>query len=195
MNANDSGLPPDDDLTLEQDPPRPPVAGLPHEIGGFRILGKLGEGGMGIVYEAEQRDPSRKVALKIVRGGRFVDDQELQMFRREIETLARLTHPNIAALYEAGRTDDGQHFFTMELALGETLAAWTRQHLGGDAPRPAQVRERLRLFVTICQAVNYAHQRGVIHRDLKPSNILVTGAGPRSSTSASRASRMRTWRR
>ena len=175
MNANDSGLPPDDDLTLEEDPPDPPVAGLPREIGGFRILGKLGEGGMGIVYEAEQKDPSRKVALKIVRG--FVDDQDLRMFRREIETLARLTHPNIAALYEAGRTDDGQHFFTMELARGETLAAWTRQHLGGDAPGSAQIRERLRLFVTICQAVNYAHQRGVIHRDLKPSNILVTDAG------------------
>ena len=177
MNANDSGLPPDDDLTLEQDPLDLPVAGIPHEIGGFRILGKLGEGGMGIVYEAEQKNPSRKVALKIVRGGHFVDDQDLRMFRREIETLARLTHPNIAALYEAGRTNDGQHFFTMELVLGETLAAWTRQHLGGDEPSPAQVRERLRLFVTICQAVNYAHQRGVIHRDLKPSNILVADAG------------------
>ena len=99
---------------------------------------------MGIVYEAEQKDPFRKVALKIVRGGHFVDDQDLRMFRREIETLARLTHPNIAALYEAGRTNDGQHFFTMELVVGETLAAWTRQHLGGDEPSPAQVRERLR---------------------------------------------------
>ena len=89
---------------------------------------------MGIVYEAEQKDPLRRVALKVVRGGYFVDDQDLRMFRREIETLARLTHPNIAALYEAGRTDDGQHFFTMELVVGETLAAWTRQHLGGDEP-------------------------------------------------------------
>ena len=176
MNANGSGPPPDDDdLTLEEDSPGPAVAGLPREIGGFRILGKLGEGGMGIVYEAEQQDPSRKVALRIVRG--FVDNQDLRMFRREIETLARLTHPNIAALYEAGRTDDGQHFFTMELARGETLAEWTRQHFGGDAPGSAQIRERLRLFVTICQAVNYAHQRGVIHRDLKPSNILVTDGG------------------
>jgi non-specific serine/threonine protein kinase/serine/threonine-protein kinase len=99
------------------------------------------------------------------------------MFRRETETLARLTHPNIAALYEAGRTDDGQHFFTMELVLGETLAVWARRRLGGDKPSPAQFRERLRQFVTICRGVNYAHQRGVIHRDLKPSNILVTDAG------------------
>ena len=132
---------------------------------------------MGIVYEAEQQSPQRRVALKIVRGGHFVDEQYLRMFRRETETLARLTHPNIAALYEAGRTDDGQHFFTMELVLGETLAAWARRRLGGDEPSPAQIRERLRLFVTICQAVNYAHQRGVIHRDLKPSNIVVTDAG------------------
>jgi tetratricopeptide (TPR) repeat protein len=150
---------------------------LPGEIGGFRILGKLGEGGMGIVYEAEQQSPHRRVALKVVRGGHFVDDQYLRMFRRETETLARLTHPNIAALYEAGRTEDGQHFFTMELVLGETLAAWARRHLGGDRPSPEQTRERLRQFVTICQAVNYAHQRGVIHRDLKPSNIVVTDAG------------------
>jgi tetratricopeptide (TPR) repeat protein len=175
------GFPPDGDLTLDRDPSRPPAAAaavsLPREIGGFRILGKLGEGGMGIVYEAEQQSPHRKVALKVVRGGHFVDDQYLRMFHREIETLARLTHPNIAALYEAGRTDDGQHFFTMELVLGETLAAWARQHLGGDAPSPSQIGERLRQFVTICQAVNYAHQRGVIHRDLKPSNIVVTGAG------------------
>jgi eukaryotic-like serine/threonine-protein kinase len=177
------GLPPDGDPTLDRDPSRPPAAAaaiaLPKEIGGFRILGKLGEGGMGIVYEAEQKNPSRKVALKVVRGGHFVDEQYLRMFRRETETLARLTHPNIAALYEAGRTEDGQHFFTMELVLGETLAAWARQHLGGDRPGPAQVRERLRQFVTICQAVNYAHQRGVIHRDLKPSNIVVTDAGPK----------------
>ncbi len=184
MTTDDSGgLPSDGEPTLDRDPSRPPAATaaavLPHEIGGFRILGKLGEGGMGIVYEAEQRSPQRRVALKIVRGGHFVDDQYLRMFRRETETLARLTHPNIAALYEAGRTDDGQHFFTMELVLGETPAAWARQHLGGDKPSPAQIRERLRQFVTICQAVNYAHQRGVIHRDLKPSNIVVTDAGPK----------------
>src|SRR5688500_12231330 len=88
---------------------------LPREIGGFRIVGKLGEGGMGIVYEAEQTSPRRRVALKVVRGGNFVDELSLRLFRRDAETLARLVHPNIATIYEVGRTNDGQHFFTMEL--------------------------------------------------------------------------------
>jgi len=148
----------------------PPGQALPREIGGFTILGKLGEGGMGIVFEAEQPGLHRHVALKVVRGGQFVDENYLRMFRRESETLARLVHPNIAAIYEAGRTEDGQHFFTMELVLGETLSVHARQ---GAVP----LRERLRLFGIICRAVNYAHQRGVIHRDLKPSNIVVTQAG------------------
>src|SRR5512140_155123 len=150
---------------------------LPGEIGGFRILGKLGEGGMGIVYEAEQQSPHRRVALKVVRGGQFVDEAYLRMFRREAETLARLAHPNIAAIYEAGRTEDGQHFFTMELVSGKTLSAFVRDRLGGERPTADQLRERLSLFDTICRAVNYAHQRGVIHRDLKPSNLVVTESG------------------
>ncbi len=156
----------------------PPLSDpFPREIGGFRIVGKLGEGGMGIVYEAEQTNPSRHVALKVVRGGHFVDEVSLRMFRREAETLARLVHPNIAAIYEAGRTDDGQHFFTMELVSGQSLDACVRERLGGSRPTSDQLRERLRLFDTICRAVNYAHQRGVIHRDLKPSNIIVTASG------------------
>ncbi|MGA7989890.1 MAG: serine/threonine-protein kinase [Thermoanaerobaculia bacterium] len=150
---------------------------LPGEIGGFRILGKLGEGGMGIVYEAEQRSPRRRVALKVVRGGQFVDEAYLRMFRRETETLARLAHPHIAAIYEAGRTEDGQHFFTMELVAGKTLSQFVRDRLGGERPTSDELRERLRLFDTICKAVNYAHQRGVIHRDLKPSNLVVTEEG------------------
>lgn len=145
----------------------------PEEIGGFRIIGKLGEGGMGIVYEAEQPSPRRRVALKVVRGGQFVDEQYLRMFHREAETLARLVHPNIASIYEAGRTDDGRHFFTMELVTGRTLGDHVKESLGGDRPSPSQLRERLRLFITICRAVSYAHQRGVIHRDLKPSNIVI----------------------
>ncbi len=150
---------------------------LPLAIGGFRIVGKLGEGGMGIVYEAEQQNPRRNVALKVVRGGHFVDEAYLRMFRREAETLARLAHPNIAAIYEAGRTEDGQHFFTMELVRGKTLSQFVRDRQGGEAPSREQLKERIRLFVTICRAVNYAHQRGVIHRDLKPSNLVVTEAG------------------
>jgi tetratricopeptide (TPR) repeat protein len=167
--------------TLDAGGDRPPAAPerLPGEIGGFRILGKLGEGGMGIVYEAEQHIPHRRVALKVVRGGQFVDEVYLRMFRRETETLARLAHPNIAAIYEAGRTEDGQHFFTMELVAGRSLGAYVRDKLGGEKPTLEQLRERLTLFGTICAAVNYAHQRGVIHRDLKPSNIVVTEAGPK----------------
>jgi serine/threonine protein kinase len=88
---------------------------LPVSIGSYRILGKLGEGGMGIVYEAEQDHPKRRVALKIIRGGQVVDEERLRMFQREANTLARLKHPNIGAIYESGRTKDGQHFFAMEL--------------------------------------------------------------------------------
>jgi len=165
--------------TLDAGGDRPPASPerLPGEIGGFRILGKLGEGGMGIVYEAEQQNPQRRVALKVVRGGQFVDEVYLRMFRRETETLARLAHPNIAAIYAAGRTEDGQHFFTMELVAGQNLGAFVRDRLGGEKPTAEQLRSRLRIFDTICGAVNYAHQRGVIHRDLKPSNIVVTEAG------------------
>ena len=87
---------------------------LPDRIGRYQILGVLGEGGMGVVYEAEQPHPKRRVALKVIRGGAFVDEARLRMFQREADTLARLEHPNIAAIYESGRTDDGQHFFAME---------------------------------------------------------------------------------
>ena len=156
--------------------PAPPSP-LPAGIGGYRVVRKLGEGGMGIVYEADQPSPKRRVALKVVRGGQFVDETYLRMFRREAETLARLVHPNIAAIYEAGRTEDGQHFFTMELVTGETLSAYARRRLGGEKPGPGEVRGRVRLFETVCRAVNHAHQRGVIHRDLKPSNIVVSESG------------------
>jgi eukaryotic-like serine/threonine-protein kinase len=154
-----------------------PAADLPppSEIGEFKILSVLGRGGMGVVYEAEQRDPERRVALKVLRGGRLADETQLRLFRREAQTLARLIHPNIAALYEAGRTDDGLSFFTMELVRGEPLDEYVLERMGGERPTPAQLHDRLRLFASICRAVSYAHQRGVIHRDLKPSNILVVG--------------------
>src|SRR3989454_3886681 len=96
-------------------------------IGDFRIFRKLGEGGMGIVYEAEQQHPRRAVALKVIRGGAYVDDSHLRMFQREAQTLARLKHSAIAAIYESGRTEDGLHFFAMELVRGHTLGEHYRR--------------------------------------------------------------------
>jgi len=152
--------------------PRQAPRELPDRIGGYSIVGVLGEGGMGVVFEAEQDRPKRRVALKVMKTSHVVDDLHAKMFLREVETLGRLKHPNIAAIYESGHTDDGHDFFAMELVRGLTLDRWL-------ADRPSlvtddELRLRLKLFTTISQAVHYAHQRGVIHRDLKPSNILVT---------------------
>lgn len=149
---------------------QPPVVPLPERIAHYTVYRRLGEGGMGIVYEGEQQTPRRRVALKVVRGGAFVDEYRLKLFQREVQTLARLKHPAIAAIYESGRTDDGHHFFAMELVVGERLTDYVRRR---KVPR----RARLELFRKICDAINYAHQRGVIHRDLKPSNILVDESG------------------
>jgi serine/threonine protein kinase len=146
---------------------------LPARIGQYTIIGTLGEGGMGVVYEAEQQNPRRRVALKVIRGGQFVDDLRIRMFQREIESLARLKHPDIGAILEAGRTEDGQHYFAMGLVHGATLDAFLR--VRSQPLDQEELTFRLRLFRRIADAVNYAHQRGVIHRDLKPSNIVVSG--------------------
>jgi len=143
---------------------------VPRNIGPYRIVRVLGEGGMGVVYEAEQKDPRRAVALKIVRGGSYVSEQHVRLFQREAQSLARLKHASIAAIYEAGRTEDGQHFFAMELVRGVPLNQYVQKNR-------LPITARLQLFGKICDAIHYAHQRGVIHRDLKPSNILVDGEG------------------
>jgi len=147
---------------------------------GYRVLGRLGEGGMGVVYEAEQQSPRRRVALKVIRGGQFVDESRIRMFQREAETLARLKHPNIGAIYESGRTETGHHFFAMELVRGLTLRRYLAERT--TTPDLPEIRHRLELFRKIADAVHYAHLRGVIHRDLKPSNIVVeeeAGSGSR----------------
>lgn len=142
------------------------------KIGNYSILGRLGEGGMGVVYEAMQENPHRVVALKIIRDA-FAGEQAVRMFQREAQVLGRLRHPGIAAIYESGRTQDGQHFFAMELVHGLRLDDYLRQHADEDLPQRARLRLRLDLFLLLCDAVSYAHQRGVIHRDLKPANVLV----------------------
>lgn len=145
---------------------------IPEQVDGYRILRLLGQGGMGMVFEAEQQEPRRRVAIKVMRAGVGADDLDARLFRREIETLARLRHPNIAAIYGSGRLPDGRPYFAMELVEGQTLDV----HLA-RRPSPSSRDElvyRLGLLRKIGAAVHYAHQRSVIHRDLKPSNIVVT---------------------
>lgn len=141
-------------------------------IGRYRIISVLGEGGMGTVYEAEQDQPHRTVALKVIRPG-FMSPDLIRRFARESEVLGRLQHPGIAQIYEAGTSEEAygaQPFFAMELVRGEPLTDYANSHaLDRD--------QRLELFARVCDAVAYAHQQGVIHRDLKPANILVDAAG------------------
>jgi len=173
------------DATLSLGPGSTEPTSQPFTLARYRIVGKLGEGGMGVVYEAEQESPRRRVALKVIRGGRLLDDAAVRMFQREVETLARLEHPNIGAIYDSGRTDDGQHYFAMELVRGKTLGEHLALRDSARALSVEDVRTRLELLACLADAVHYAHQRGVIHRDLKPSNVIVTD--PRSGAGSDRA--------
>ncbi len=142
----------------------------PTTIGAYQIVRKLGEGGMGVVYEAEQQSPRRRVALKVLRPGLFTPDL-IRRFQFEAEALGRLRHPSIAQIYEAGVTSDAsgaRPYFAMELIQGRVLTDWLRG-------RPT--KERLATIADICDAVQHAHARGVLHRDLKPANIMVTEDG------------------
>jgi serine/threonine protein kinase/Tfp pilus assembly protein PilF len=148
------------DEDVQGDPP------LPDRIGPYEIVRMLGRGGMGVVYLARQHDPLRRdVALKVVRPG-VVDRGALARFAAERRALARMQHPNIAQLFDAGATDDGLPYFAMELVEGPPIT----EYCAGEA---LDLDRRLALFRTVCRAVQHAHLRGVIHRDLKPSNVLV----------------------
>src|SRR5580658_6773251 len=145
---------------------------LPSTIGRYRILRLLGEGGMGVVYEAEQEQPRRKVALKVVKSG-LGDPKLIRRFEQEALALGRLQHPGIAQIYEAGTADNGfgpQPYFAMEFIRGQPLLEYAAAH-------KLNTRQRLELMAKICEAVHHAHQRGIIHRDLKPGNILVDETG------------------
>jgi eukaryotic-like serine/threonine-protein kinase len=159
---------------LESSPPGtatidlPPIAERPGTvIGRYKLLEEIAEGGMGIVYMAEQREPvRRKVALKIIKLG--MDTREVvARFEAERQALAMMDHPNIAKVFDAGETESGRSYFVMELVHGIPLTDFCDQN-------ELTIRERLELFAQVCQAVHHAHQKGIIHRDIKPSNVLVT---------------------
>ncbi|MEM7586909.1 MAG: serine/threonine-protein kinase [Acidobacteriota bacterium] len=178
-------------LEEEEDPKqvdfleRPPVPGLagtitsvldeltpyepmpaPDQLGPYRIIQKLGQGGMGSVYLGEQREPIRRqVALKII--DKIDHPKRRKRFKAECQALARLGHPNVAGLYEVGTTVDGHPFVALEWIDGIDINIWCDE-------RGASIRQRIELFFDICSGIRHAHEKGILHRDLKPSNVLVT---------------------
>jgi WD40 repeat protein/serine/threonine protein kinase len=146
----------------------PPIAERPGAVvGPYKLMEQIGEGGMGLVFVAEQQYPvRRKVALKVIKPG-MDTRQVVARFEAERQTLALMDHPNIAKVLDGGETAGGRPYFVMELVRGVPITDYCDQNR-------VPVRERLDLFVAVCQAVQHAHQKGVIHRDLKPSNVLVT---------------------
>ena len=136
-------------------------------IGPYKLLQQIGEGGMGTVFMAEQTQPvQRKVALKVIKPG-MDSRQVIARFEAERQALAMMDHPNIARVLDAGATESGRPYFVMELVNGVPITRYCDEnHL--------TPRQRLELFVPVCQAIQHAHQKGIIHRDIKPSNVLVT---------------------
>src|SRR3954454_22887236 len=171
----DAEVEPDRDFAPDEyiAPPGPPAHGPEtpsetegpgHRIGSYELLRKIGEGGMGVVYLAEQVDPvRRRVALKIIKPG-MDSEQIIARFQAERQALALMDHPNIARVLDAGTTDAGHPFFVMELVEGVPITRYCDEHR-------LTLGRRLELFIPVCQAVQHAHQKGIIHRDLKPSNV------------------------
>ena len=153
----------------------PGVATIDHPVsegpgtvfGPYKLLEQIGEGGFGVVFMAEQQRPvRRKVALKVLKPG-MDTRQIIARFEAERQALALMDHPNIARVFDGGETPSGRPYFVMELVRGIPITDFCDQnHL--------TIRERLGLFVNVCQAIQHAHQKGIIHRDIKPSNVMVT---------------------
>ncbi|MFT6829974.1 MAG: serine/threonine protein kinase [Planctomycetota bacterium] len=137
----------------------------PERIGPYPIKGKLGSGGMGVVFEAVQVRTNRRVAIKVIRGAWLDDERTRRLFFREAEVLGRLQHTGIAAIHDAGETKDGSPYFVMELIDGKPLDDWAEGQ---------SLDTKLDVATQIAEAVHHAHEKGIIHRDLKPSNVLVT---------------------
>jgi RIO-like serine/threonine protein kinase len=136
-------------------------------IGRYKLLEKIGEGGMAVVYMAEQTEPiRRKVALKIIKLG-MDTRQVIARFEAERQALALMDHPSIAKVLDAGATETGRPYFVMELVAGVSITEYCDKN-------SLSTKDRLALFLQVCNAVQHAHQKGIIHRDIKPSNVMVT---------------------
>ncbi|UCC99333.1 MAG: serine/threonine protein kinase, partial [Phycisphaerales bacterium] len=156
------------DVTLEG----PSIEGPGTKIGRYELLELIGEGGMGLVYLAQQKEPvKRRVALKIVKLG-MDTKQVVARFEAERQALALLDHPNIAHVFDAGMTEAGRPYFVMEYVEGKSITKYCDE-------QTLDIEQRLGLFRDVCEAVHHAHQKGIIHRDIKPSNILVAVHGQR----------------
>src|SRR6516162_3983847 len=177
LRANDAAPPPPDaaartsgdlpDGEKETEDYGDPTARVGAVLAGkYKLIEEIGEGGMGTVYMAQQTEPvKRAVAVKVVKAG--MDSKAvLTRFEAERQALAMMDHPNIAKVLDAGTTDGGRPFFVMELVKGTPITRYCDEH----KLTPSQ---RLELFVPVCQAIQHAHQKGIIHRDIKPSNVLV----------------------
>lgn len=153
--------------TIKLDLPDAPDEAVGQTLGRYKLLEQIGEGGCGIVYVAEQKEPvRRKVALKVIKLG-MDTKQVVARFEAERQALAMMDHPNIAKVLDAGTTDVGRPYFVMELVRGIKITDYCDQ-------ANLSTKERLDLFIKVCHAIQHAHQKGIIHRDIKPSNILVT---------------------
>ncbi|MBX3418001.1 MAG: tetratricopeptide repeat protein [Pirellulaceae bacterium] len=167
----DSGSKPEaankrDQIDLPETRSAPPTAIKSKVIGPYKLLQKLGEGGMGEVWMAEQEKPvRRKVALKLIRKDK-VDQKHITRFEAERQALAMMNHENIAKVFDVGATEEGEPYFVMELVQGIPFTTYCDKN-------KLSINERLELFIPVCKAVQHAHQKGIIHRDLKPSNVLV----------------------
>lgn len=144
---------------------------IPENIGAYRIIGLIGQGGMGAVYHGKRDsgDFDHDAAIKVIRSG-VLSDKLIERFERERQTLASLIHPNIARLYDGGTTQDNAPYFIMEYIDGLPITEWVRKHNISET-------ERLHLFVNVCEAISHAHQNLIVHRDITPSNVLVTKTG------------------
>ena len=159
-----------DDKTPHVDPDEtraPALADVGSNIGDYKLLQKLGEGGFGIVYLAEQIRPvKRRVALKVIKPG-MDSHAVIARFEAERQALALMNHPHIAGVLDGGTTPGGRLYFVMELVKGVPITSYCDE-------QKLSLRDRLKHFVNVCEAVQHAHQKGIIHRDIKPSNVMMT---------------------